>query len=59
MRFYNDITGEIIDYPEEAAALFAALKPVPSERAKSDEVSVDDGEQTKTTGAKASTKEGK
>jgi hypothetical protein len=31
-KFYNKETGEIVDYPAEAAALFDVLKPVPSER---------------------------
>ena len=31
-RYYNSLTKEIVEYPEEAAALFDVLKPVPSER---------------------------
>jgi len=33
-RYYNELTKEIVEYPEEAAALFDVLKPVPSERNK-------------------------
>lgn len=60
MRFYNDVTGEIVDYPADAAAVIPALKPVPSERAKADKVQVD-ADEIKTTAAKAatSTKDGK
>lgn len=35
-RYENIVTGEIVSYPEDAAALFPALKLVPSERAKSE-----------------------
>lgn len=31
-RFYNKLTQEILDYPEDAAALFDVLVRVPSER---------------------------
>jgi len=33
-KYYNDVTGKIVEYPEDAAALFPALKPVPSEKSK-------------------------
>lgn len=33
-KYYNTENGIIVDYPEEAAALFPVLKPVPSERAQ-------------------------
>lgn len=33
-KYYNTENGIIVDYPEEAAALFPVLKPVPSERAE-------------------------
>lgn len=42
-HYYNEITGEIVDYPEEAAALFPVLKRVPSERTV--EVTVDDDDE--------------
>jgi len=35
-RYHDTITGEIVEYPEDAAALFPHLKLVPSERAKQD-----------------------
>lgn len=41
-KFYNDITREIVDYPEEAAALFPVLKPVPSERSRTKEIESDE-----------------
>lgn len=31
-KYYNEITKQIVEYPEEAAALFPVLKLVPSER---------------------------
>ncbi len=31
-KYANTLTGEIVEYPAEAAALFPALKLVPSER---------------------------
>ena len=52
MRFYNDVTGEIVDYPEAAAKLFPALKPVPSEKAKANAVEVEIDGETKPTAAK-------
>lgn len=33
-KFYNKVNGMIVDYPEEAAALFPSLVRVPSERAE-------------------------
>lgn len=39
-RYVNTVTKEIVDYPEEAAALFPALKLAPSERANEDEITI-------------------
>ena len=36
-KYADTLTGEILEYPEEAAALFPNLKLVPSERAASKE----------------------
>lgn len=42
-RYVNTVTKEIVDYPEEAAALFPALKLVPSERDKDEtKIKLDD-----------------
>ncbi len=41
-KFYNELTREIVDYPEEAAALFDVLKPVPSERSRTKEIEADE-----------------
>jgi hypothetical protein len=36
-KYYNTITKDIVVYPEDAAALFDVLKPVPSEKETTDE----------------------
>ena len=41
-KYYNELTREIIEYPEEAAALFDVLKPVPSEKSRTEEIEADE-----------------
>lgn len=59
-KYYSEVTHEIVDYPEEAAALFPSLKPVPSEKSKTsktDDVTIEvelpsDNKKTGSTNAK-------
>lgn len=37
-KYVNEVNGLIVDYPADVAALFPALKPVPSEKAKARKV---------------------
>jgi len=52
-KYVNEANGLIVDYPADVAALFPALKLVPSERAKDEdevEIQVEAGNDPKPTG---------